>query len=56
MRIIIHSTEDTIEYRITNHKGASNDQICRAITHLELIKKELLALLKYDYQIFEEDT
>lgn len=54
MIIVIRTTEDTVNYRINDEgKKPTNDEICRGIAHLEVVKQELLGRLSYDYEITE---
>ncbi len=55
MIIAIKTTEDKIHYKI-NHEDRSttNDELCRAIAHLEVVKQELLKSIDYDYEITED--
>ncbi len=56
MIIAIRTTEEIVNYRINDEgRQTTNDEICKAITHLEVVKKELLNRLSYDYEIVEEN-
>ena len=53
MIILIKTTADNIEYGIKDPEGSTNDEICRAIAHLDIIKDELKNLIDFDYEIFK---
>lgn len=55
MIIGIQTDEDSVSYKIKDIDNASNDEICRAITHLELIKQELLGTLNFDFEVVENN-
>lgn len=54
MIIAIKTTEDKVHYEI-NHEDrqTTNDELCRAIAHLDVVKQELLKNIDYDYEVTE---
>ena len=53
MKITITTTIDGINYCLNEHEETSNDEICRAMAHLDIIKLELMEMLKFDYEVYD---
>ena len=56
MQIIINTTRDSVTYQVQHETSTTNDEISRVITHLEIIKLELLEELKYDFTIEKKEN
>lgn len=56
MIIVIKTTGNQVTYQINDgDKKPTNDELCRAITHLEIIKQELLKRIDYDFEVVKEE-
>lgn len=59
VKVGIITSENTCDYHIEEIKDSSNDELCRAITYLEIAKLDLLEALdssdRYDYSVEKED-
>ena len=56
LKVEIVSYPDGITYDIRGNLNASNDQIARMNTYLDVVKQNLLESLNHDFEMFDEEV
>ena len=54
MLITINTDLDRIDYSIKYLENPTNDEIARAIAHMEIIKLQLIKQLNFEYEVFKD--